>query len=364
MEHFKKNVIAWSKLSAIGARPLAESVGIDRDVYARVLNNRRDLPEGSAVALGRALGLNEHGFVPCLMQSNLCRNLEDLNALEELGFKVKYLAQVKTEKEFRGGSSLQKYVAIYFSYDGAGRISIMRMATEKWLRLTENLGHPKLPELTVDTLVMPHFNAISQEVSAKSWEQLIYLLDINDEGNLVRWIREQLNCWLESEGPQIKAQNFSKKIIRKTHLIRLTEKNSTLVDWPVAARDLAATHFLVPLTTEFLPIKAVGLRNDKTRVFVYITVLNKKENLKLPRNLEQPVDHALIFMRTDEGDLESHELIFDGPVSNLLDLGGRSIVHGLRNDPDKLDTTTIFFTNKLVDPRVRLMTRADLDKLG
>ena len=88
MDNFKESVIAWSKLAAIGARPIAESVGIDREFYARVLNKRGDLRDDDAVELGKALGLNAEGFESTQIQANLCRDLQDLEAIKKLGFEL------------------------------------------------------------------------------------------------------------------------------------------------------------------------------------------------------------------------------------------------------------------------------------
>nr|WP_315230391.1 hypothetical protein [uncultured Limnohabitans sp.] len=370
MENFKESVIAWSKLAAIGARPIAESVGIDREFYARVLNKRRDLPDDDAVELGKALGLNAEGFESTQIQANLCRDLQDLEAIKKLGFELTYLAQIKTSKEIRGGSSLQKYVAIYFKNKAGGRISVMRMATERWLRLMEILGNPALPILEVETPTISHFNSISTVVVNDEWADFLKLVPVKKgkgkDKDLVDWLKKQFNNWLLESGAIQKGPNFSRRLIRKTYLGRLAEKKSMFAEWPEAVRKFSEARFLVPISTEFTPVGAVGLRNDGKRVFVYATVLKagrkpgeEDETLTLPENLDQPADHALIFLLETAGYGDKYKLIFDGPVSSLLELDVKADVTGLTNSQKKIDTTTIFFTNRRIHVSQRLMKREE-----
>ena len=137
-------------------------------------------------------------------------------------------------------------------------------------------------------------------------------------------------------------------------------------EWPEAVRKFSEARFLVPISTEFTPVGAVGLRNDGKRVFVYATVLKagrkpdeEDETLTLPENLDQPADHALIFLLETAGYGDKYKLIFDGPVSSLLELDVKADVTGLPNSQKKIDTTTIFFTNRRIHVSERLMKRED-----
>ncbi len=315
MENFKDSVIAWSKLAAIGARPIAESVGIDREFYARVLNKRRNLPEADAVALGEAMGLTQYGFEQFVIQSNLCRQLEDLQAVEKLGFKATYLAQIVTPKEDRGGSSLQKYIAMYFSNELTARICIVRMATEKWERLNNRVGLVKLPKVYIDTAVISLLNNISVKITPEDFVSFENLLEKKDEGTKI-WLQDKLEEVVSTKDLHMSSFNKVRRLQRNTFLSRVIEKNTSFAHWPEAAKEFAKSHVLSPLVAEFEPAMAVAKREDEKRVFVYMTVIDDEDRFVITPQLKVNVDHFLIFL-TKPYNKEKHELIFDGPASNL-----------------------------------------------
>lgn len=315
MENFKDTVTAWSKMAAIGARPIAESVGIDREFYARVLNKRRNLPEADAVALGEAMGLTQDGFEQFVIQSNLCRQLEDLQAVEKLGFKATYLAQIVTPKEDRGGSSLQKYIAVYFSNVLTSRISIVRMATEKWERLNNRVDLVKLPKVYIDTAVISLLNNISVKITPDDYVSFENLLEKKDEGTKI-WLQDKLEEVVSKQDLHISSFNKVRRLQRNTFLSRVIEKNTSLAHWPEAAKEFAKSHVLSPLVGEFEPVMAVAKREDEKRVFVYMTVIDDEDRFVITPQLKGNVDHFLIFL-TKPYNKKKNELIFDGPASNL-----------------------------------------------
>jgi hypothetical protein len=316
LEDFKKIVIAWSKLAAIGARPIAEVVGIEREFYARVLNNRRDLPETDAIALGRAMSLNETGFEPFRMQSNLCRQLDDLQAIENLGFRARFVAQILTHKEARGGSSLQKYVVMYFIKSGVGRISIVRMATEKWNRLNAIGRVCGLPTLHIDTAVISLLNNINESVPEKEFVEFEKLLEQpNSEGSL-DWLQGKLDNVVANQDSYVNKINIIKRVQRNTLLSRIVEKHTSLVYWPDAAKEYAKSHVLSPLVLEFAPVMALGLLENGKKVFVYMRVINDDEAFVVDQRLKNNIDHYLIFL-AHPLNKQKMEIIFDGPAKKL-----------------------------------------------
>ncbi len=357
VDSFQKNVIAWSRLSTVGARPAAESAGIDREFYARVLNGRRVLPEVETKGLGKVLGLTQAGFEPYKIQSNLCRNLDDLDAVVGMGFEATYLAQIQTEKEYRGGKSLQKYIAIYFLYRGVARISIMRMATENWLRLMNKLGNPDLPILEVETLIIPFFNSVDRTSPVDIWDKLASQLTEKNFNGMFQILKEQLNKFLLDQDEIRSKQNYARRLIRKTHLGRLTEKNSSFTEWTEGTRLLAASRILIPLTNKFLPARAAGVRADKKRVFIYLAAIKEDEILELSPDLLQQVEHALVFLIKPWDSIERFELIFDGPIESLMKPDVQTQVEKESNTIVKKDAMAIYFSNKLVASEMRLMER-------
>jgi hypothetical protein len=349
LDSFQKNVIAWSRLATVGARPAAESAGIDREFYARVLNGRRVLPEAETIALGKVLGFTHAGFEPQKIQANLCRNLDDLDAVVAMGFEATYIAQIKTEKEMRGGSSLQKYVAIYFSYRGVGRICIMRMATENWLKLMAKLGDPELPVFEVETLIIPIFNSIDRTSPADIWDELASRSMEKDLKEMSSILKKEINKFLLDQDDIKNKSNFARRLIRKTQLGRLTEKNSSITDWPEGARLLAASRVLIPLTNEFLPARAAGIRSDKKRVFIYLAAIKEDEILEFSSDLLKKVEHAIVFLIKPWDSKEKFELIYDGPMGFLIEKESTIIM--------KKDAMAIYFSNKLVPNEMRLMER-------
>lgn len=357
MENFNEIVIAWSKLAAIGARPIAESVGIDREFYARVLNNRRGLPDVDAVALGKAMGLTKTGFEPFKIQSNLCRQLEDLQAVVELGFKLTYLAQILTRKEMMGGSSLQKYIAIHFSYHGVGRICFFRMASQKWDRLDREVDLIKLPVVTVDTAIVSLLNNINESIEPDEFARFESLLDHND-AEMKDWLQNKLDTLVANQDSRRVNFNTVRRIQRNTFLSRIVEKHTSLTQWPDVAKKFTKTHVLSPLVTDFQPAMALGMTEKGERVFVYMRQLDKDELFYLKPEVESKVDHLLIFSPHPKYD-DVIELIYDGPVASLIKQEESShqkistVSHGNYSD------IAICRINQTVDPSERLMRRSE-----
>jgi hypothetical protein len=356
VDSFQKNVIAWSRLATVGARPAAESAGINREFYARVLNGRRVLPEAETKALAKVLGLTGAGFEPQKIQANLCRNLDDLDAVVAMGFEATYFAQIKTEKEMRGGSSLQKYVAIYFSYRGVGRISIMRMATENWLKLEAKLGKA-LPILEVETLTIPFFNSIDRTSPADIWDGLVSQWRKKNLREMSSLLKIEVNKFLLDQDEIKNKSNFARRLIRKTYLGRVTEKNSSITEWPEGAKLLAASRVLIPLTNDFLPARAAGIRADKKRVFIYLATIKEDEILELTPDLLQQVEHALVFLIKPWDSKEKFELFFDGPIESLMKNEIQNQNGKESSSFVKKDATAIYFCNKVVPSEMRLIER-------
>lgn len=356
MENFKEIVIAWSKLAAIGARPIAESVGIDREFYARVLNNRRGLPDHDAVALGKAMGLTETGFEPFKIQSNLCRQLEDLQAVVELGFKLTYLAVIFTRKEMMGGSSLQKYIAIYFSYHGVGRICFFRMASQKWERLDRKVGLIKLPVLTVDTAIVSLLNNINESIEPDEFARFESLLDHKAE--MKDWLQEKLDAVVANQDSRRVSFNTVRRIQRNTFLSRIVEKHTSLTQWPDIAKKFTKTHVLSPLITDFQPAMALGMTEKGGRIFVYMRQLEKDELFYLKPEIESKVDHLLIFSPHPKYD-DVIELIYDGPVASLIKQDESSGQKASTISQGNFSDIAICRINQTVDPSERLMRRSE-----
>lgn len=355
MENFKETVIAWSKLAAIGARPIAESVGIDREFYARVLNKRRNLPEADAVALGEAMGLTQAGFEQFVIQSNLCRQLEDLQAVEKLGFKVTYLSQIVTPKEDRGGSSLQKYIAMYFSNELTARICIVRMATEKWERLNNRVNLAKLPKVYIDTAAISLLNNIRVKITPEDFVSFERLLEQKDKGTKI-WLQDKLEEIVSNQDLRISSFNKVRRLQRNTFLSRVIEKNTSLAHWPEAAKEFAKSHVLCPLVGEFEPAMAVAKREDEKRVFVYMTVIDDEDRLVITPQLKGDVEHFLIFL-TKPYNKDKHELIFDGPASNLTWEKVRASNSQSNERSDEFTAIEICLLNKDVLPKEKVKKR-------
>lgn len=319
MENFQKIVVAWSKLASVGARPLAESVGIDRDFFARVLNNRRELPQGNAKSLGDALGLVPEGFVDERIRANLCRQLEDLAALESLGFKTRYLAHIKSHKEMKGGKSLQKYLLVNISYRGKNRLSILRMATEKWQRLIEQLNFPELPIIEVDTLIVSELNSVDAVIEYDCWKELEAIQVSEDSEHAGEWMQKFVEDLIQRQIEESGGRSQTKRIERKTDLLRIANKYSTLADWPSAAVNYAETFILTPISHEFAPAMAVGIRRDEKRVFVYLTSLRIGQSLTFDLENQAKVDQILVFFSQSENSIVKYDVLYDGSIEMMIE---------------------------------------------
>jgi len=319
VENFQEIVVAWSKLASVGARPMAESVGIDRDFFARVLNKRRDLPLDNAKKLGDAMGVTIDGFVPQRIQSNLCRHLEDLTAIENLGFEVRFLAQIKSRKEVKGGKSLQKYMFVYFAYQKTVRLSVLRMATEKWHRLMEQLKFPELPIVEVDTLLVSELNSIDVTIDVQPWQDFKSVLPRSNKKYVEKWMQALLEQLVLGQVEKSERSGAPKRIDRKTAVLRITEKHAALSEWPEAAVNYAKVHFLAPLSQDFFPAMAVGKRADSAIVSVYVASINNKDTLILERDFHNKVGHALIFFLNPLNSFSKYEVLYDGPMQVLIE---------------------------------------------
>jgi hypothetical protein len=355
VKNFQETVVAWSKLASIGARPMAEFVGIDRDFYARVLNKRRELPQENAESLGGALGIRHDGFVPMRIQSHLCRHLEDLAAIEELGFEAHYIAHIKTSKEVKGGQSLQKYILVNFSQSGVGRLSILRMATAKWHRLIEQLNFPDLPIIEIETPLISELNAIDEPVEVVLWSQLQSAIQAKENLVIADQMQKLLLQLINKKIDQVGMGSDAKRIDRKTDLLRLAEVHTTMSDWPAAAVHYAQSHVIVPLTQEFSPANAAGIRNDEERVFVYVTTLGDTQCLTLERDIQSKVDQVLIFYANPLKPKSTYEVLFDGRFVYLLAAAKR---HNLLQDKKiTLTARDLHFMEKDPDPGYALKRR-------
>jgi hypothetical protein len=355
VENFQKIVVGWSKLASIGARPLAESVGIDRDFYARVLNKRRDLPQEKADLLGEALGIGHDGFAPKRIQSNLCRQLEDLAAIEDLGFEVRYLAHIKSHKEINGGKSLQKYILVHFSYNGVGRFSVLRMATEKWHRLIEQLNFPELSIIKIDTTLISELNAIDETVEDLYWSELEAELGGRDLSFFAHQMQALLIKLTGRKIEQYGKRSNAKRIDRKTDLQRIAHMHTTLSEWPAAAVHYAQSHVLAPLSQEFAPATAAGIRNDHQRVFVYVATIGDTQRLTFDADMESKVDQVLIFYANTLNPQSKYEILFDGPISYLIEAAKSH--HLLREGRVSLSAKDLHFLDKDTGHAHALMRR-------
>lgn len=317
MDFLKKKVIAWSKLATGGARPLAESVGIDRDFFARVLNNRRPLPDENAIELEAALGLDSSGFKGNKIQSNLARHFEDIDGVITLGFQMSCVAEIRSTREQRGGVTPQKYAAVIFSYGEKIRLSVLRMATDKWQAFCTNYTSVDMPALVIDTDVMPLLNALDMGVRIDLWEDLNEAFYAGKKAAMVEAVESILQVQLQLPEEIQGRVRAAQRLTRKTVLQKLTDRKSTIAQWPGGALEYSKTHLIAPVTEEFQPVNAIGIRRDGKRVFVLIVTMTEEAGLTLEHETIEAVDHVVVFLRMEWDSKDPYHALFDGP-SHLL----------------------------------------------
>lgn len=317
MDFLKQKVIAWSKLATGGARPLAESVGMDRDFFARVLNNRRPLPDENAIALEAALALDSSGFKGNKIQSNLARHMEDVEGVLALGFQMLCVAEIRTTREQRGGVVPQKYAAVVFSYGETTRLSVLRMARDKWSNFCTRFKAEQLPVLVVETDVLPLLNGLDMGIRVDLWDWLNESFFAGDHKQMVEAVQSILKMQLEVPDEIRGRVRAAHRLTRKTALEKLTQKSSTMALWPSGAIDFARTHVLSSVTEEFMPANAIAIRKDGKRVFVWIMTIGEDERLTIPHGVIAAIEHALVFLKMPWDSEDSHHVLFDGPVQLL-----------------------------------------------
>lgn len=317
MDFTKKKVLAWAKLATGGARPLAESIGMDRDFFARVLNNRRALPDENAIALEAALGLDSNGFKGNKIQSNLARHFEDIDGVIALGFQMRCVAEIRSTREQRGGMTPQKYAAVIFSYGENIRLSVLRMARDKWQAFCSKYASGDMPALVIDTDVMPLLNALDMGIRVDLWEDLNEAFHAGKQAAMVETVQSILQVQLQIPEEIQGRVRAAQRLTRKTVLEKMTDKKSTIAQWPGGAIEYSKKHLLAPVTEEFFPANAIGIRGDGKRVFVLIVTMTEDAGLSIEHQTIEAVDHVVVLLKMEWSSKDPYHVLFDGPAHLL-----------------------------------------------
>lgn len=337
MELLKKRVVYWSKLATLGARPVAEKAGLARETFARVLNARRELREDETEALAEVLALGREGFLGNRIESNLCRFLSDLAALQEVGIDVRVIAHLRSTKEIRGGAPLQRYCLAVATAGNTQRLMVMRMATKKFDEFLQALKQPELAVVEFDTVVLPLMNEIQYEIADDDWKEFSELfngnrmnlkgrpvsgesdqgnVDVSEHSQLAKWIGRTLKKALrDTEVGQTNPSIVRR--VRSSGVLRLAKDRNVLALWPSGAREYAKRRVLIPLTNEFQPFHAAATLGNKRPVFVHMTLYSSERGLFIPDGVSDLRGHVLVFNADHPADSNTDNVLFDGDAQKL-----------------------------------------------
>lgn len=155
---FVLRLCALSRLHTDGAGALAESVGYSSSNLMSVLAGRRGMPEDVAARLSAALSFNDEGFSNSgAIEPWLVRRVDDLLLLKELGFQLRVLSRLITDREQGNASSvIYKFILLQVIYRNTHRFAVLRMTKNGVDGL---LQHPEFAfkELKPASLNLPAF---------------------------------------------------------------------------------------------------------------------------------------------------------------------------------------------------------------
>ena len=158
--NYPHQLIALARLASNGARALAISAGIDDQRFHRVFSNRLKMPADMEPVLGQAIGFEQTGFTDVSVRSAICKQIADIDALQELGFSFDPICKVATERMINGGTTLQKYFIAKLTFAGTFRVLVVRMATIKFDELFSRYEDLQLPTVQVGTNQISFLNEV------------------------------------------------------------------------------------------------------------------------------------------------------------------------------------------------------------
>lgn len=338
MENLKKLTIAWSKLASTGARPAGEKAGMTRETFSRVLNNRRQLQNDEAQQLAVVLGLGAEGFLGHRIESNLCRFLSDLKDLGEAGVQLHFIAHLRSSKELRGGVVLQRYSLALATHGKTQRLMVLRMASEKHDQMVAEWELPPLPNVEVDTAVLPLLSDISTELKQEEWTEFMSVYNRaraalqpgydkkTDEAEVVhaqavvelaKWLARTLVRVLSVTDAGALTGSMARRV-RATDLSKLAADESVLAPWPSKGKELAKTRVLTPLTNEYRPFHAAGLTEAGAPVFVYMTVISEVVGVRIPDQVREANGYVIVLASESQSSDMRSSVAFEGPVELLV----------------------------------------------
>ncbi len=307
-------LLALARLAPNGARALAVDAGVDDQRFQRVLAGRLNMPQDVSEALAKQLAFDVRGFDDCVVMSSICKQIEDLERLEQLGFRWSTVCRVASQRELQGGSPLQRYLICKLIFRSSLRVLIVRMASIKFLQFYEKYRLQDLPVVEVDGGDLGVLNDIRLELnsSAEKGQLTKALKSVSENGDIAGMMELVKRCIVQ--GAQTSLDKPLRRTRRLTQSVRIADTSSRLQEWDEPARNMSVTHHIYPVSAAFKGLDAIGLRGDDTPVFIDIKTLAGDGVCRISPHARQFCQHLIVFKKSGSDTDPRFELVFDGPM--------------------------------------------------
>lgn len=314
--NYPQQLIALARLASNGARALAISAGIDDQRFHRVFSNRLKMPADMEPVLGQAIGFEQTGFTDVSVRSAICKQIADIDTLQELGFSFDPICKVATERMINGGTSLQKYFIAKLTFAGTFRVLIVRMATIKFDELFIRYEDLQIPTVQVGTNQISFLNEVVVRCDDQTKQDgLMHALQAATKHNLGSLIAE-VESWLAA-GSKRQPREIAQR--RPTDLVRVAETEARFNEWNEPTRQMSKTHHLYPVTSQLRTVDAIGQLADGTPVFVEVKTLKNGRPSPLSPSSKLHCQHMVVFNQTGTDTDPLFTLLYDGPMKLVLD---------------------------------------------
>lgn len=307
-------LLALARLAPNGARALAVEAGVDDQRFQRVLAGRLHMPQDVAEALAKQLAFDVRGFKNCVVMSSICRQIEDLERLETLGFKWSLVCRIATTRELMGGSPLQRYFICKLGFKTTLRVLVVRMASIKFKQFYDKYRLQDLPVVEIDGGDLGLLNDISIEfVSSAEKGHLTKVLKTAVEDGVIDGVMELVHRCME-EGAVTPSAKPMRRTRRLPNSARIADTSSRLQEWDEPTRNMSATHHMYPISAVFKGADAIGVRGDETPVFIDIKTLTHGRTCRVSPHARQYCQQLIVFEQTGSDTDAKFRLLFDGPM--------------------------------------------------
>jgi hypothetical protein len=305
-------LLALSRLASNGAKALALSAGLDAQQFHRVFSDRARMPDEMEAALSKELAFATEGFLDYSVQASNCRQLDDIERLQKLGFKWQPVCFIASAREVAGGSPLQRYCITTVEIQGSLRVWVLRMAAIKFGDFFGKYEPGSIPTIVVPTKEIAFLNDVKVIYESTADQEKLKQAIEKASNNDLTALMEEVQTWIASG---IAGSKKSEVRQRPTVVAKIADEQSRFHDWDKPTRKLAMTHEFYPISVKFTSVDGVGMLADGTPVFVDVVTLKRGQRKQVSSKVRKHCQHVVAFQRTGTDTDPKFEMVFDGPMS-------------------------------------------------